>query len=374
MTPSMISRNVMLATGVLALAGAAYTCINYDVAGSESTEDAFVNGNVVAVTAQVGGVVTSLAADTTDHVSAGMPLVVLDDVDARLALDRAKAQLAKSVRLARAQVAAAGQNGANVDLRRVDLSRAKADLSRRRELLASGAISGEEVQHAEEAARVAEAALDAARQQWAGSQALVDRISLDKNPEVMTAAAQVRDAYIAAYRTSVPAPVSGVVTKRNVQLGQKITPGAALMSVVPLDHLWVDANFKESQLAHIRPGQPVKLSADLYGRSVSYSGIVVGQDAGTGSAFALLPAQNATGNWIKVVQRVPIRVALDPKQLAEHPLQLGLSMRVSVDTRRQEAPRLASHQSEHHGDQTDVLATPLAGADAIVNDVIAANR
>jgi membrane fusion protein (multidrug efflux system) len=340
----------------------------------ETTEDAYVDGNVVAVTAQVGGVVTAIGADDTDYVSAGSNVVKLDDTDARLALARAKAQLARSVRQVRAQYAKVGQSRANLQLREVQLARAKADLARRRELLDGGAISGEEVKHAGDAVRAAPAALAVATQQVAGSSALVDRASIATNPEVLAASSQVRDAWIAVYRTDVPAPVTGMVTKRNVQLGQKIVPGMALMSVVPLDHLWVNANFKESQLRHIRIGQKVELVADVYGVAVIYHGTVVGQEAGTGSAFSLLPAQNATGNWIKVVQRVPVRIALDPEEVAKHPLQLGLSMKAVVSTRQRDGQRLVAPGSSGHGYHTDVFVHELASADAVVARIIAANR
>jgi membrane fusion protein (multidrug efflux system) len=362
-----------IAVVVIAVIGAA---IWWMVAGQyrETTEDAYVDGNVVAVTAQVTGVVTAIAADDTDYVKAGSNLVKLDDTDARLALARAEAQLARSVRMVRAQYANVGQTRANVELREVELSKAKADLARRHELLASGAISGEEVKHAEDAVRAATAALGVATQQVAGSSALIDRTTVATNPEVLAAASQVRDAWIAVYRTDVPAPVTGMVTKRNVQLGQKINPGVSLMSVVPLDHLWVNANFKESQLRHIRIGQQVELVADVYGDDVVYRGTVVGQDAGTGSAFSLLPAQNATGNWIKVVQRVPIRIALDPKQVAKHPLQLGLSMKVTVATRQREGSRMVTVGAQEHGYSTQVFAQQLASADAVVDKIIAANQ
>jgi membrane fusion protein (multidrug efflux system) len=365
-----VGGGALLALGLLAGGGS-------EVAGlhaQQTTEDAFVGGNVVAVTAQVGGVATAINADDTDSVEAGNVLVQLDDIDAQLALDRAKAQLAQTVRQVRTRFAAARQSGAAVALRRIDLARAQADLNRRQELRGSGAVSGEEVEHAEQAVRAAAAALDQAGAQQGASQALVDHLSVPQDPDVMAAAAQLRDAWIAVYRTRVPAPVSGVVGKRNVQLGQKISPGVALMSVVPLDHLWVEANFKESQLGDIRIGQPVTLTADLYGGRVSYRGTVLGQQAGTGGAFALLPAQNATGNWIKVVQRVPVRISLDPAQVSAHPLQLGLSMKVTVDTAHQDGPRLTSAAGgPDHGEHTDVYANPLARADAVVRQVIQAN-
>jgi membrane fusion protein, multidrug efflux system len=370
---SRTSQWLGIAVAVIAVIGATLWWL---LAGQyrETTEDAYVDGNVVAVTAQVSGVVTAIGADDTDYVRAGSNMVKLDDTDARLALSRAEAQLARSVRMVRAQYANVGQARANRQLREVELSKARADLARRRELLASGAISGEEVKHAQDALRAATAALGVATEQVAGSSALVGRTSIASNPDVLAAASQVRDAWIAVYRTDVPAPVTGVVTKRNVQLGQKINPGVALMSVVPLDHLWVNANFKESQLRHIRIGQKVDLVADVYGDDVVYHGTVVGQDAGTGSAFSLLPAQNATGNWIKVVQRVPIRIALDPQQVVKHPLQLGLSMKVVVATRQRDGSRLVTAGSHEHGYRTDVFADQLASADAAVDKIIAANQ
>ena len=365
-----IGGGAVLAIGLLAAA-------SNEVASrhaQQTTEDAFVGGNVVAVTAQVGGVVTAISADDTDSVQAGSLLLQLDDTDAQLALDRAKAQLAKTVRQVRARFAAAGQSGAALALRRIDLARAQADLGRRQQLRESGAVSGEEVEHAEQAVRAATAALDQAGAQLSASQALVDHLSVPQDPDVMAAAAQLSDAWIAVHRTRVPAPVSGVVGKRNVQLGQKINPGMALMSVVPLDHLWVEANFKESQLGDIRIGQPVTLTADLYGSRVIYRGTVLGLQAGTGGAFALLPAQNATGNWIKVVQRVPVRISLDPAQVAAHPLQLGLSMKVTVDTAHRDGSRLTSAAAgPDHGEHTDVYANPLARADAVARQVIQAN-
>jgi len=339
----------------------------------ESTEDAYVAGNVVSVTAQVGGVVTAIGADDTDFVHAGSSLVRLDDTDAQLALARAKARLARTVRQVRAQYATAGQARANLAVREVALARARADLSHRRELVDAGAIAGEEVRHAEQAVHAASAALEAAREQLAGSRAPIERTSITTQPDVLAAASQLRDAYVAAHRTDVPAPVTGTVTRRHVQLGQTIAPGVPLMAVVPLDELWVEANFKESQLRHIRIGQPVTLTADVYGGDVVYHGTVTGQAAGTGNAFALLPAQNASGNWIKVVQRVPVRIALDPQQVARHSLQLGLSMRVSVDTRKREGRRLVVAGGATHGYRTDVFANQLSAADALVAKVIQAN-
>jgi membrane fusion protein (multidrug efflux system) len=262
---------------------------------------------------------------------------------------------------------------ANVDLRRAELSKVQADFDRRSQLVKSGAISGEDLEHAREAVRTAQAALASALQQFAANHALVDSTSIASHPDVMGAAAQVKDAYIATVRTSVPAPIGGMVARRNVQVGQRVAAGTAVMAIVPVDAVWVTANFKESQLRHLRSGQSVELKADAYGKDVVYHGTLVGEEAGTGSAFSLMPAQNATGNWIKVVQRVPVRIALDPREVARHPLQLGLSMRVSVDTHKRDWPRLSPGTSTRQSYRTEVFAAEGRAADKLVTDIIAAN-
>jgi membrane fusion protein (multidrug efflux system) len=341
--------------------------------GHQVTEDAYVDGNVVQLTPQISGSVTRIGADNTDYVQAGQVLVQLNEVDARLALAHAEAQLSRAVRQVRAQFANASQFRANVTLRAADLSRADADLARRRGLVGSGAISGEDLHHAEDAVTTARAALTVAEQQLAGAGALVSQTSIASHPDVQAASAQLREAYLASVRTTLRAPVSGLVAKRNVQLGQRVSAGATLMSIVPPEQMWVNANFKESQLGAIRIGQPVTLSADVYGKSVRYRGRVIGQDAGTGSAFALLPAQNATGNWIKVVQRVPIRIALDARDLATHPLKLGLSMHVSVDTADRSGAVAMTTVASRDAYGTDVFKHELEQADQLVERVIAAN-
>jgi membrane fusion protein (multidrug efflux system) len=340
----------------------------------EVTEDAYVEGSVVQVTTQVAGTVTAIAADNTDRVRVGQELVKLSAVDAQLALARSEAVLAKTVRQVRAQYASSLQMQANIDLRRAELSKVQADFDRRAQLVQSGAISGEDLEHAREAVRTARAALTSAGQQFAANHAYVDGTSFATHPDVMGAAAQVKDAYIAFDRTSVPAPISGMVAKRNVQVGQRVAAGTALMSIVPVESVWVTANFKESQLRHLRSGQPVALTADAYGSEVVYHGTVLGEEAGTGSAFSLMPAQNATGNWIKVVQRVPVRIALDPKEVARYPLQLGLSMRVSVDTHKRDWPRLTAGGAPLQSYRTGVFAQEGREADGVVARIIAANR
>jgi membrane fusion protein (multidrug efflux system) len=307
---------------------------------SESTDNAYVGGNVVQVTPQAAGTVVAVRADDTDFVKEGEELVRLDRADAQVALEQAEAQLAHTVRQVRGLYASDSQLVATVAQREADLARAEQDLVRREQAAASGAVSREEIAHARDSIAAARAALAAAREQLRASRALTDGTTVAGHPDVRAAAAKVHEAYIALARTSVPAPVSGFVAKRSVQVGQRVPAGAALMAIVPLDRVWVDANYKESQLADVRVGQPATVLADLYGGKVEYHGRVSGFGAGTGAAFALLPAQNATGNWIKVVQRVPVRVALDAKELAQHPLQIGLSLRVDIDTHDRGGPRL----------------------------------
>ena len=376
MNPSTSSgkaiRVAALAALVLAIGAAMW--LHYRDDGEQSTEDAYVDGNVVQVTPQLGGSVTAIGADNTEFVRAGQVLVRLNDVDTGLALARAEAQLAHAVRQVRAQFSSASQAGAAVDLRLSELARVEADLARRRQLVASGAVSGEDIGHADDAVKAARAALTVAREQQQSASSLVDRTSVESHPDVQAAAAQLRDAWLANARTVVRAPVSGVVGKRSVQLGQRVGQGTPLMAIVPQDQMWVNANFKESQLRHMRVGQAVLLRADLYGGDVRYHGTVIGQDAGTGSAFSLLPAQNASGNWIKVVQRVPVRVAIAPAELAAHPLKLGLSMRVSVDTRAVAAASAATTAPAHSVASTDVFHAELEQADARVRKVIDANR
>jgi len=262
-----------------------------------------------------------------------------------------------------------------------EVARANDDVNRRRPLMASGAVAGEEMRHAEStlaaansALAGARSALAAAQEQAASNRALTDGTSVDKHPNVERAAAAVREAYLALQRNELPAPVAGQVARRSVQVGQRITPGAPLMSVIPLDQVWVEANFKEAQLRRMRIGQPVTLVADLYGGRIEYHGRVAGVGAGTGAAFALLPAQNATGNWIKVVQRVPVRIELDAQQLAAHPLRVGLSMEAKVDVHEDAgAPVLSAQTAPRASSSTPVFDGNDAEAERRVHAIIAAN-
>jgi membrane fusion protein (multidrug efflux system) len=357
---------------VMGIAYGAYWAIVLRYA--ESTDDAYVSGNVVQITPQISGTVVAIGADDTQFVKAGQVLVQLDQADAKVALDQAEAQLARTVRDVRGLYANSAQLQATVAMRQSDLDRANEDLARRERLANSGAISREEQRHAHDAVDSAKSALNAAEQQLLASRARIDRTTIEDHPDVRNAAAHWRDAYLAYARTALPAPVAGFVAKRAVQLGQRVGPGAALMAIVPLDQVWVDANFKEAQLATMRLGQPVTLTADIYGGRIKYHGKVVGFGAGTGSAFAVLPAQNATGNWIKIVQRVPVRVALDPQELAAHPLQIGLSMQVEVDTHDRQGERLPQLAQSAPAFATDVFRLQDQFAEQRVKAIIAANE
>ena len=341
----------------------------------ESTDDAYVGGNVVQLTPQVAGTVVAINADDTELVQAGKPLIELDRSDAKVALDQAEAQLAQTVREVRTLFVNNGTLGANVAVRTADVERARADLARRQELIVSGAVSKEDVEHARSALQNATSALDASREQLASNRVLTDRTTVAKHPNVLRAAGLVQAAYLAYARTSLPAPISGYVARRSVQLGQRVAAGTPLLSIVPLNALWVDANFKEVQVAHMRIGQPVTLHSDVYGSDVAYHGKVDGFAAGTGSAFALLPAQNASGNWIKVVQRVPVRIALDPKELEARPLRIGLSMQVKVDIAHDAGTSLttAAGARAEPAYKTAVFDATGKEAAALIAAIIAAN-
>ena len=307
----------------------------------QSTDDSYVAGDLVSVMSQVSGTVVAIDADETDLVQAGQELVRLDATDAGIALQDAEQQLARTVRQTRTLFATRDQLAAVVAQRRADLDKALADVNRRRDLAATGAVSGEEVGHARDALNAARDALIAAQKNLAASAALVGRTGIADNPDVQAAATVVERAWLALRRTSVRAPLTGYLARRTVQLGERIAPGGPLMTVVPLERLRVDANFREVQLTHMRIGQPATVVTDLYGGQVEYHGTVVGLGLGTGAAFALLPAQNATGNWIKVVQRVPVRIALQARELVAHPLRIGLSTRARVDVHDDSGPQLA---------------------------------
>ncbi len=351
------------------------------------TDNAYVVGNVLQITPQVSGTVLSIQADETDFVRAGQMLVKLDEVDARMALEQAQAQLAQAVREVRSLFAGSASLVAQLNFRQadykraqVDLNRAQDDVNRRAPLVSSGAVSQEEFQHvsaqlasAQSMAAAAQSAVLAAKEQLNAGQTQTEGTTVETHPNVVRAAAKLREAYLALQRVNLRAPIDGHVAKRSVQVGQRVQAGTPLMTMVALNQLWVDANFKESQLKDLRIGQPAELQADVYGKKIIFHGKVAGLGAGTGAAFSLLPAQNATGNWIKVVQRVPVRIALDPQELVSYPLRVGLSMDVMVDTADQTGKILSDATREGNVAATVIYDTQQVAADAEVARIIAAN-
>ena len=339
----------------------------------EETDNAYVGGNLVTLSSQVTGNVSEIRADETQFVNAGADVIKLDPVDADLLLAQAEARLGAAVRQQRERYANVAQYDAATEMRKLALKEAEDDLARRSPLAADHTVSGEDVAHTRQAVKNAQAALDVALRQADAAKAAVSGVTLTRHPAVLASKAEFIQAWLAVRRNSVAAPVSGYVAKRNVQLGSRVAPGTPLMSIVPLDQLWVNANFKESELKNIRVGQPAILEADMYGGKVEYHGRVLGLSAGTGSAFSLLPAQNATGNWIKVVQRVPVRIALDPKELVQHPLRIGLSMSVTVDTSDIKGAMLGMPMPSAPIYSTQALHQPIQDAESAADNVIARN-
>lgn len=337
---------------------------------NESTDDAYVNGNVVEITPLVTGTVVSIGADDGDLVHEGQVLINFDPNDAQVGLQSAQANLARTVRQVRGLYSNVDGMKAQVNAQQAEVQKAQDNFNRRKNLAAGGAISQEELSHARDDLTSAQNALANAKQQLKTTSALVDDTVVSSHPDVMSAAAQLRQAYLNNSRSTLIAPVTGYVAKRSVQLGQRVQPGTALMAVIPLDQLWIDANFKETQLRDMRIGQPVDIQADLYGSDVKFSGTIDSLGAGTGSAFALLPAQNATGNWIKIVQRVPVRIHINAEELAKHPLRVGLSTQVDVNLRDQSGPVLAQQPPQKASFSTNVYDRQLAEADAMITQLI----
>jgi membrane fusion protein, multidrug efflux system len=337
----------------------------------EGTDDAYVNGNIVQITPRIAGTVITIGADDGDLVKQGDVLVKLDRSDADVELQRASANLASTVRKVRGLYSTVSGAQAQLAVQRVALAKAQADYNRRRDLAKTGAISAEELSHAQDALNSARNAMTTAEQQLQTNSVLVDDTVVASHPDVKAAAAQYRAAYLDDVRTTMVAPVTGYVAKRTVQVGQRVQPGAALMAVVPLHQVWVDANFKETQLTHMRIGQPVEITSDVYGSSVKYKGEVESLGVGTGSAFSLLPAQNATGNWIKIVQRIPVRVVFtDASQLDKNPLRIGMSLDTEVNLHDQNGPALAQQARTEPRFTTDVFKQEMADANVQIDRII----
>jgi len=301
----------------------------------ESTDDAYVAGNVVTITSKENATVLALHADNTQTVKQGQLLVEMDPAVATVNLQAAEANLARVVRTVRAQFSRTDASDAQLNQARVNLAQAQGDYERRQKAFSTESVSAEELAHARDAVAAAQAAVRTAEGSLHQSRATIEGADVAHNPDVLAAEAQLRAAAIVYGHMRIIAPLDGVIAQRTVQAGQQVAAGTPLMAVVPLSHVWIDANFKEVQLARMRVGQPVTVKADIYGGGVTYHGHIEGLGAGSGSAFALLPPQNASGNWIKIVQRVPVRVALEPDELRDHPLRVGLSVTVDADVHDQ---------------------------------------
>ncbi|MDB5736576.1 MAG: hemolysin [Sphingomonas bacterium] len=361
-----------LILGVLVVIGAIiYLVLRLMAPPSENTDDAYVGGDIVSVTARDGGTVLSLMADNTQMVKRGQPLIALDPATVDVELAAAEADLGRAVRAVRSDHAQVDEAGAEIARARAELGKAQNDYGRRKGAAADGAVSGEELSHASDAVTTARAALNLAVARQAQAASAVSGTSISENPAVLSAIAAVRRAAINKSHMRIVAPVDGIVAQRTVQLGQRVAAGTPLMAVVPLSTLWVDANFRETQLQHLRVGQPVTITADVYGSNVAFHGKVLGLGAGSGNAFSLLPPQNATGNWIKIVQRVPVRIALDPRELAKNPLRIGLSVNATVDTSVRSGPLVAGSAPPAGGVQQSLDGG--SALDADIRRIIAAN-
>ncbi|AIY42153.1 Membrane fusion component of tripartite multidrug resistance system [Collimonas arenae] len=368
-TLALMAISVLFVVGVIA-----YSLYYFLVLSQrEETDNAYVGGNQVTLAAQVTGNVQQIGADETQLVQAGAQVVTLDPTDAQLNLQQAEARLGNIVRQQREHYADVAQYDALVSQRQLAVTRAADDLARRLPLATDHTLSGEDVDHARQTLADAKAAAEVAARQAEAARAATAGVVIAKNPAILAAKADFSEAWLAVRRNAILAPVSGYVAKRSVQVGARITPGMALMSIVPLDQLWVDANFKESELKNIRLGQAATIEADIYGGKVTYHGKVVGLSAGTGSAFSLLPAQNANGNWIKVVQRLPVRIALNPDELKAHPLRIGLSTTVTVDTHNRNGVILGEAMPGQPVYSTLALHQPMQEADALADKIVAQN-
>jgi membrane fusion protein (multidrug efflux system) len=358
---------------VIVLAGLAYGAYwFFDARFYESTDDAYVSGNIVAVTSRENATLMALHADNTQTVRRGQLLMEMDPSVVNVNVASAEANLARTIRNVKGEFSHAESSGAQATQAGVALALAQTDYQRRLAASTDGAVSAEELAHARDNVRSAEAALAAARGGHDQTLSQIEGVDVANNPDVLSAEATLRNAMIAQVHMRIVAPVDGVVAQRTVQVGQQVTAGTPLLAVVPLSSVWVDANFKEVQLQDMRVGQPVTITTDIYGGKVTYHGKVEGLGAGSGSAFALLPPQNASGNWIKIVQRVPVRIALDPQELAEHPLRVGLSVTASVSVKDTSGPQMTS-QVGPAVTRADLGDDGNARADAVIAQILAEN-
>ena len=356
---------------LIAIGSAAYWYLF--IKGFEETEDAYVSGNQVMVSAQVAGNISKINVDNMDPVQAGDVLLELDDTNAKLSFEQAKSNLANAVRQVSQLNYTVKQLKSAVRANEITLAQAQGNLNRRVQLVKDGAIDKESFQHAKEAVELAKANLTTSQNQLGANQALLLDGPLSEQPQIQSAISNLKQAWLNLERTKIRSPIKGYVARRNAQVGQAVSVGGALMAVVTTDQMWLDANFKETQLTHMRIGQPVEIHFDLYGKDKTFNGKVVGIEMGTGSAFSLLPTQNATGNWIKVVQRVPVRIQLDPQQLAENPLRIGLSATVKVNVTDSQGETLRDQAPATTLYSTNVLQYDESAVNNLIESIIRDN-
>ena len=356
---------------LIAIGSAAYWF--FFIKGFEETEDAYVSGNQVMVSSQVAGNISKINVDNMDPVQAGDVLLELDDTNVKLSFEQAKSNLANAVRQISQLNYTVKQLKSAVRANAITLAQAQGNLNRRVQLVKDGAIDKESFQHAKEAVELAKANLTTSQNQLEANQALLLDGPLSEQPQIQSAVSNLKQAWLNLERTKIRSPIKGYVARRNAQVGQAVSVGGALMAVVTTDQMWLDANFKETQLTHMRIGQPVEIHFDLYGKDKTFNGKVVGIEMGTGSAFSLLPTQNATGNWIKVVQRVPVRIQLDPQQLAENPLRIGLSATVKVNISDSQGETLRNQAPSTTLYSTNVLQYDESAVNNLIESIIRDN-
>jgi len=367
------NQRLLILAAVVAISIVAYTAYYFlHSRFYEETDDAYVSSDVVQITSEVAGTIVAVHVDNTQQVERGQVLLELDKADAEIAVAGAEAELARAVRSVRGLFSKSSGLRAVINARKVALQSARDDLQRRLKVAAEGGVSAEELQHSRDQVAQLEASLAASHEELETNNVQVENTTIAAHPQVLAAAANVRQASLALKRTHITAPVSGAVARRSVEIGSRIAAGTPLLAVVPMENAWVDANFKEVQLAHMRVGQPVEVYSDLYGSDAKYHGKIAGIGAGSGAAFALLPAQNASGNWIKIVQRVPVRIALDPNELAKHPLRIGLSMKVKVDM-HDTSGSLVATQMRSAPQQVVISVEHTANVDQKIADIIKRN-
>jgi len=372
--PAKTSRAPLILLAVLVIAGAVFGIYYYIIGLNRiSTDDAYVDGNLVRLAPQVSGTVVGISADQTQFVQQGQLLVQLDPLDSAVALAQAKASLGQTVRDVAQLFANEQRDAATVSAQQIQFTQASQDLARDQTLVAVHGVSAETLQHDQHAQSSARAALEQAQATLAATRAAISGTTPQDHPRVLQAEASLRNAWLAVARTRVLSPVSGYIVRREVQLGQQVSPGSEMLAIVPVDSMWIDANFKENQLSKLRIGQPVQVSADMYGSHVDYHGKLLGVTAGTGSALAVLPAQNASGNWIKIVQRLPVRIGLDPKELEQHPLFLGLSTNVEVDVHDRDGVALSKQPAWPSALSTEAYAAQDAGVEDEIRTIVSQN-